>query len=402
MIKKTMTLFLSLIILAFSSWSIYAEDYMTGQFFYRTVVVNGNDITNYNLENPIFTYQNNTYIPLSKGMGQVLGFDFKIDLAENSLELIKIEPTQNNIKNNWVKNEGENLKLKVVPNFEVTVKDETAEPTEIELIEQNSFTIEDTIVGNLEEVLEEQEAYLKSKEDEEKGKNTEDKEQQKNLKIKEPIVETIDLGNLPILAKNEYFYLPIKVFKDSEIFHWSVYYESDFGVCIGTLGEDAKSYYRESEARYNKGLRDYILKYNTVLTKTAAEKLVFQFKRAGEINNLDEKLLMAVAHRESTFNVGAISRGGARGIMQLMPRTGANFGLTQKEMLKGRLSINAGASMVRAGLNKFNGNREKALSSYNQGSYRVAKGNYSRRYANRVTKTYNNLNSFLKVNGYIK
>ena len=51
----------------------------------------------------------------------------------------------------------------------------------------------------------------------------------------------------------------------------------------------------------------------------------------GEINqvarkmNLDPNLMIAIMRQESAFNTTAISRAGARGLMQVMPQTGRNM-----------------------------------------------------------------------------
>jgi membrane-bound lytic murein transglycosylase F len=57
------------------------------------------------------------------------------------------------------------------------------------------------------------------------------------------------------------------------------------------------------------------------------------FKKYATEISWDWKLLAAVAFHESRFDSSQVSWAGASGIMQLMPRTAANFGLTRKTML---------------------------------------------------------------------
>ncbi len=401
--KKLMTACLSLVILLFSSNITYSEDYMTGTFFYRNVVVNGTDIVNYNLQYPFFIYNDNMYIPLSEDIGNVFGFTLNADKDRNVVEVIKTDSTKENLTNNWTKNQGQDIALKVWQDVEVRFLEETIDKISKDMVVH-------TVGGNIDEFLdwEREHAYDSQIEPEENVSN----EDNSQIKVEKNeinqdnsrtdfIIEEIDLGNLPVLTKGSYVFLPIKAFKNSEIFKWGTYFNQDFGVCISTeTGVNPESFYREAEAIYNKGLTEYILKYNKIISPYEANKLVFYFKRAAKVNNIDEKIIMAMAHRESTFNHGAISRGGARGMMQLMPRTGSSFGMTLEQMLDAKLSINAGASLVRAGLDRF-GTIEKSLSSYNQGSSRVAKGRYSTRYANKILGTYNKMQEFLKVNGYL-
>jgi len=54
------------------------------------------------------------------------------------------------------------------------------------------------------------------------------------------------------------------------------------------------------------------------------------FKKYAQEINWDWRLLAAVAFHESRFDSSQVSWAGASGIMQLMPRTAANFGLTRK------------------------------------------------------------------------
>ena len=49
--------------------------------------------------------------------------------------------------------------------------------------------------------------------------------------------------------------------------------------------------------------------------------------RAGQQHNLDADLLASVVKAESNGNARAVSRAGARGLMQLMPKTAAEQGV---------------------------------------------------------------------------
>ena len=50
--------------------------------------------------------------------------------------------------------------------------------------------------------------------------------------------------------------------------------------------------------------------------------------KAGQQHNLDADLLASVVKAESNGNSRAVSRAGARGLMQLMPKTAAEQGVT--------------------------------------------------------------------------
>ena len=88
-------------------------------------------------------------------------------------------------------------------------------------------------------------------------------------------------------------------------------------------------------------------------------------------------LLFAMIRQESAFDPTAVSRSGARGLMQLMPSTGAELARRLRlSFSSGRLSdpefnIRLGSSYFRQLLEMFDGNEELALAGYNGGPYRI-------------------------------
>jgi soluble lytic murein transglycosylase-like protein len=184
-------------------------------------------------------------------------------------------------------------------------------------------------------------------------------------------------------------------------FGWDVYYDSYTGIYISTVeGTPAKSFWKEAESKYNQGLVSYIMKYNGSYTVSSAQELVFLFKNAAKTYKIDERILMAVAHKESTFNANCRSGGGAVGMMQVMPSTGARYGLSVEQLLDAETSINFGAMYLSERIAAYGGDLEKGFSAYNQGSVAVNRGSYSSRYANKVIGAINGINSYLTANGY--
>jgi soluble lytic murein transglycosylase len=94
---------------------------------------------------------------------------------------------------------------------------------------------------------------------------------------------------------------------------------------------------------------------------------------------LDAALVASVVLQESTFDAAAISRAGARGLMQVMLRTGREVSrrLGQKKPLqKGALydaetSLKLGTAYLKQLLNRFGGRVERALAAYNAGPSRA-------------------------------
>lgn len=87
--------------------------------------------------------------------------------------------------------------------------------------------------------------------------------------------------------------------------------------------------------------------------------------------DVDFALVKAVVHAESAFDPEAVSRAGARGLMQLMPQTAAMLQVT--DIHDPRDNINGGARYLRMMLDKFRGNVRNALAAYNAGPANVQK-----------------------------
>lgn len=87
--------------------------------------------------------------------------------------------------------------------------------------------------------------------------------------------------------------------------------------------------------------------------------------RAGERHNLDVDLLASVVHAESDGNPRAVSRAGARGLMQLMPSTAASLGVA--DSFQPQQNIKGGSAYLDELLTRYDNNLSMALAAYNAG-----------------------------------
>jgi hypothetical protein len=80
-------------------------------------------------------------------------------------------------------------------------------------------------------------------------------------------------------------------------------------------------------------------------------------------------LAMAVARVESNFNARAISHAGARGVMQIMPRTAElDLGVSRYALYDAETNIEAGIRFLKHLIKVYDGRVDIALSHYNGGS----------------------------------
>ncbi len=86
---------------------------------------------------------------------------------------------------------------------------------------------------------------------------------------------------------------------------------------------------------------------------------------------VDPAIVKAIIMAESSYNPNAVSKKGAKGLMQLMPKTAAELGV--KDSFNPVYNINGGVQYYKKMLNQFNGDVKLALAAYNAGSRKVKK-----------------------------
>lgn len=106
-------------------------------------------------------------------------------------------------------------------------------------------------------------------------------------------------------------------------------------------------------------------------TLICADELEEIFANASSTYNISLNLLKAVAKAESDFDPNCTSSSGAMGIMQLMPGTAEELGVS--DAYNPEQNIMGGAKYLAENLDIFNGDISLALAAYNAGRGAVAK-----------------------------
>ena len=374
MAKKLILVWLTLLMVLFSSISIYADENVQGDFFVKHVVVNGEEIINYNLQYPFILYGSTLYIPLTDGIGEICGFDAAVDWESHTLKLLKTDSTKKNISSNWMKNDNVDLLCTVVEDMTILAYGKAS----------GSAVTSDAAVTAA--AIEKSEGEMTN--------------------VDEATESRIQLAeNTPVLYAGGYLYLPLRAFTGGEQFNWDIYFDPYYGVGISTdPGVPASGYVDSAELLRNRGYVNYIMQANATVPASLAQNYVFFFKRAAYLYGIDEQLLMSIARRESHFgyNCGNYSPKKAAGMMQILPSTGARWGLSLEDLYDPYKNIMFGAQYVSERINAYDGNWTLGLSAYNQGSSKVNRGSYSTTYATKVLETYNTISNYLVQNGFVQ
>lgn len=95
------------------------------------------------------------------------------------------------------------------------------------------------------------------------------------------------------------------------------------------------------------------------------------FERASIKYNVPVNLLKAIGKAESDFDPNAVSKSGAQGVMQLMPKTAEGLGVT--DSFDPEQNIMGGSKYISDLLKRYDGDTKLALAAYNAGMGNVKK-----------------------------
>ncbi len=382
MAKKLICVWLSVTILLFSTITIFAEENVTGQFLNRNIYINGERLANYYLEDPFFLYQGSAYVPLTEEIGEILGFSVEMDWESRTLKILKKEPVRTGLSEEILKSNLENRPSTVLKDVTVLTMAEDEEDfcadQGLQGVTMTAAALD--IGGQLARIRERAESEF--------------------IRVPELVVEKLSTEDYPLLQAGDTLYLPVRAFTGENCFRWDVFYEDYSGLYVSTnSGVPAESLFDKAESDYNKGLVHYIRSKNGNLSVGWASMLVFLFKHEADVNGIDEVLLMAMAEKESTFQADVVG-GGAVGLMQIMPKTAAGYGITREQLFDPHVNIEFGAKYIGDKIDQYGNNKTVALAAYNQGPLAVSRGTYSTRYSSRITGAEGTIKDYLVKNGY--
>lgn len=108
---------------------------------------------------------------------------------------------------------------------------------------------------------------------------------------------------------------------------------------------------------------------------------------AAERNHVDGLLLAAIVSVESGFSPRAVSRQGARGLMQVIPDVATDYGI-KGDLLDPYVNMEVGSRFVGGLIKDYKGDLERALAAYNAGP--------------RVVDRYKGVPPYSETRGYVR
>jgi hypothetical protein len=105
------------------------------------------------------------------------------------------------------------------------------------------------------------------------------------------------------------------------------------------------------------------------MSETARGQYASEIREISSRHGVDPALVESVIRAESAFNPTAVSRSGARGLMQLMPKTALALGV--RDSFNPRENIEGGVRHLRYLLDRYPGNVALAVAAYNAGEAAV-------------------------------
>ncbi len=108
-----------------------------------------------------------------------------------------------------------------------------------------------------------------------------------------------------------------------------------------------------------------MIKDDIIRVKSAQSGLDAFIQKAANTYKLDPNLIASIINTQSDFNPNAVSPAGAQGLMQLMPATAAELGVTNA--FDPEQNIMGASRYLKNLISRYNGNLGMALTAYNWG-----------------------------------
>lgn len=379
LLRRSLALTTALALWLFSYIPIAAEEETRLSFIARDVYVNGVLINNFELVHPFVIRQGSTYVPITPALGAALGFQVRVDKDARLIQLQPVAPNGQAVKEADLGCDLEDQTGLLAYGYTVAAV-ETFDNAEVAELSAKWRKIIDPVIWSLAGLL--------------------------NSAVEQtvaptPSTEILPLKETEILFVGEVPYLPLSAFRNSVMFDWDAHYDEVTGLYISTdPAVPAVNYYSAVNASYIQGRAAYIRGVRPELSINESYYYEYLFRHEAAVYDLDQDFLMAVSRTESSFQKSIESPSGAVGMMQIMPKSAAAYGISFEELKNPHVNLAFGTMYIRDRLWIFNGDVIKALSAYNQGVVSVSRGDYKTGFAEKCVSNEGVIKNWLSNRGY--
>ncbi|MDD2319381.1 MAG: lytic transglycosylase domain-containing protein [Geobacteraceae bacterium] len=140
---------------------------------------------------------------------------------------------------------------------------------------------------------------------------------------------------------------------------------ASYRTAAGAVSQDSPETASDNAVPVNLPLNSVSATVATADVQVVPKSLADIISKASRRYNVEPGLIKAVIKAESNFNSSAVSPAGARGLMQLMPGTAGDLGVT--DSFDPEQNVMAGTRYLRQMLDRYDGNLDSALAAYNWG-----------------------------------
>ncbi len=142
------------------------------------------------------------------------------------------------------------------------------------------------------------------------------------------------------------------------------------GVIAGALAQSPPPQIALPAPRAQRGIvDDPVAKRHRPKLRTVRTRFDALIESVASHHEVEPALVKAIVQAESSFNPNAVSRAGARGLMQVLPETASIFSV--ENLLDPQQNLQAGVQYLKHLIELFDGNVTMAVAAYNAGPSRV-------------------------------
>ena len=389
-IRRLAAFFIAAVLLLLGTVPVHGASGAYLNYLFKDIYVDGYHINNFQLEDPVCIYKGSAYIPLDGLFSSLLGLEHLT--GGGAVQLKKTDAVHYSAPSDLRFNDN---------HFE----DRTGVPiysgTEFYLVEEfldpSAVTEAAREAQRLVRYGQQLAGIFQSKDP--AGDNMSVTADAPAVQEDEPV--RLDLKASDFFDCGGTLYVRLTALTSLEQLPYTAYFDSIGGLSISTDASVSAQYLFSNDNRsYIEGRAAYMRNAQPALTENDSIILEYLFRHEATVHGLDQDFLMALCRTESTYDLSLLERKSPIGLMQLMPRTVTGSGWTIEEVRDKHGNIQFGASYIAALIEMYNGNETKALAAYNQGSGKVASGNYSTGYSAKVQSYRTSLINWCSSHGY--